>query len=232
MLEFNWFDHAFVLMIVIVVPIMSLKSEQMTAEMIKSLPPKKHLFYTNGLMLIIGALLVLTSWNISGRSWNELGFALISMNESVKIFCSILIVFYLSDLILGFFNIKYLESRLEDLHFIIPLNWQEFRSYIFLAVSAGICEEIIFRGFLITYFSHFLAEVPYGQYVAILIPALVFSVSHIYQGWWAVLKILILALLFGYIFIFSESLIAVIIIHIMIDIFSGIAGVLGHKNVS
>ena len=146
--------------------------------------------------------------------------------------CIGIFIFYFADLVVGFLNSKYIKSRLDDLHYIIPLNWNEFISYIFLAVSAGICEEVIFRGFLITYLSHYFSGMPYGQILAILIPALVFSVSHLYQGWWAVLKIMILAMLFGFIFVLSESLIAVIIIHILIDIFSGVAGVLSHKNAS
>lgn len=211
---------------------MSLRSQEVTIDIIQSLPPKNHLFYTNGLMLIIGALLVLTSWNFSDRPWYKLGIGLMTWNENVLFLCIGIFAFYFLDLIFGFLNTKYIESKLEDLHYIIPLNWREFRSYIFLAVSAGICEEIIFRGFLITYISHYFSDSSFGMLLAVLLPALVFSVSHLYQGWWAVLKIMILALLFGFIFILSESLIAVILIHILIDIFSGVAGVLGHKKTS
>ena len=68
-------------------------------------------------------------------------------------------------------------------------------------------------------------ELPYGTWVAIIIPALVFSLSHMYQGWLAVLKIFIISMLFGCIFSVSGSLIVVILIHVFIDIISGLVGV-------
>ncbi|MBL0101804.1 MAG: CPBP family intramembrane metalloprotease [Saprospiraceae bacterium] len=48
-----------------------------------------------------------------------------------------------------------------------------------------------------------------------------FSISHIYQGWAAVLKIIILSITLGFIFLYSGSLLYVILIHILIDLISG-----------
>ncbi len=230
MIEFNWFDHIFAIFILIVIPALSFRSERMSPDLIESLPPKKHLFYSNGLMLFIGALLVITSWNISERPWSALGIEWIQSNPIVWILSITILFFYFGDILYGNINKNYLKSRMDEMQYIIPVNWDEFKPYIFLAVSAGICEEIVFRGFLITYIFHYIGDMPYGQGIAMVIPALVFSLSHLYQGWWAVLKIFIIALLFGAIFIFSGSLILVILIHIFIDLVSGLAGVMSYKS--
>jgi membrane protease YdiL (CAAX protease family) len=230
MIEFNWFDHIFAIFILIVIPALSFRSERMSPDLIESLPPKKHLFYSNGLMLFIGALLVITSWNISERPWSALGIEWIQSNPIVWILSITILFFYFGDILYGYINKNYLKSRMDEMQYIIPVNWDEFKPYIFLAFSAGICEEIVFRGFLITYIFHYIGDMPYGQGIAMVIPALVFSLSHLYQGWWAVLKIFIIALLFGAIFIFSGSLILVILIHIFIDLVSGLAGVMSYKS--
>lgn len=229
-MEFNWFDHILALFLVIILPLMSIKSDKISQELIESLPPKKHLFYTNGLMLIIGALLVLTSWNVSERQWTELGISFPVLSGNVLILTAVLVFVYLLDIIYGWFNQKYQNERLQEMSYVIPANWKEYRHYIFLAFAAGISEEVIFRGFLITYLSHFLSIVQYSDFLSVLIPAVVFSLSHLYQGWWAVFKIMVIAILLGFIFLLSGSLLIVVIIHVLIDLISGMMGVMVEKT--
>ena len=107
----------------------------------------------------------------------------------------------------------------------MPLTWQEYGHYVFLAFAAGICEEIIFRGFLINYLQYYLSGYAYATLISIILPAIVFSLSHLYQGWWAVVKILAIAILLGWIFIVTKSLLIVIVLHIVIDLISGMVGI-------
>lgn len=227
-MEFNWLDHIFVLFLMVIFPALSMKSGKMSDETPVELPPKIHLFYTNGLMLIIGALLILTSWNLTGRSWSALGIQLPTYhiyNVYAVLGISLL---YLSNILYVILNKKYKTNKINELSGVIPLTWQEYRHYIFLAVAAGISEEIIFRGFLINYLQHYLSGYAYASILAIVLPALVFSLSHLYQGWWSVLKIFFVALMFGWIFVQSGSLLIVIIVHISIDLISGIVGIGGN----
>ncbi len=192
--------------------------------MVDALPPKKHLFYTNGLMLIIGGMIAVTLWNIADRPWAGLGIRWPIFSIDVLLLSVAIFMLYIADGVYSWISQKKTAEKLQDLSYIIPLNWKEYRHYIFLAFAAGISEEITFRGFLITYLTYFLSDVLYGNYVAIILPALVFSVSHLYQGWWAVIKIMVLAVFFGFIFMMSGSLLIVVILHILIDLISGLAG--------
>ncbi|MBK8348775.1 MAG: CPBP family intramembrane metalloprotease [Saprospiraceae bacterium] len=218
---FNWFDHLCALILLVIIPVMSLKNEQLDQDIVDSLPPKKHLFYTNGLMLIIGALLVMTSWNISDRPWHDLGFAWPVKDIYISYLILIACFFYLGDIVYGLSDKKKYAKKIREISFIIPLNIAEFKHYIFLALAAGLCEEIIFRGFLITYLKHVFSGIQYSDFWAVIIPAISFSISHIYQGWAAVLKIIILSITLGFIFLYSGSLLYVILIHILIDLISG-----------
>ncbi|HMP31688.1 MAG TPA: CPBP family intramembrane metalloprotease, partial [Saprospiraceae bacterium] len=62
---------------------------------------------------------------------------------------------------------------------------------------------------------------PTNIFFAILIPSLIFALSHMYQGWLNVLKIFTISLLFGNIYVYSESLLIVIVLHILVDLVSG-----------
>ncbi len=176
-------------------------------------------------MLIIGALLVLTFWNINERPWEKIGFTWPTIDRNLVLMVLILVVFYLSDVIYSWINKKYRNDKLEELAYLMPLNWREYGHFTFLAVAAGVSEEIIFRAFLMAYLEHYLSGFAYSGLLVILFPAVVFSVSHLYQGWWAVLKIFAIAFLFGLIYIYSGSLYVVIIIHILIDLISGLLGI-------
>jgi membrane protease YdiL (CAAX protease family) len=55
-----------------------------------------------------------------------------------------------------------------------------------------------------------------------LIPAFFFAIAHFYQGSRAVLKIFILAAVFGYVFIYSGSLLVVMILHFLVDAIGGL----------
>lgn len=233
MLEFNWFDHAVALFVLVFVPLMSLKSRpnSLEADDIQvALPPKIHLFYSNAFLLIIGCLLVLTSWNLSDKPWDVLGFQFPYINDHVIYLSVILLVLYMGETLYGIFKRDYLENKVEELSYIIPVNIYEYRHYIFLAVAAGICEEIVFRGFLIRYLEVLLAPIPYSAVLAILLPGIAFSISHIYQGWWSVVKIFVIAVLFGCIFHLSGSLLWIVIIHILVDLISGSMGLLTSKT--
>jgi membrane protease YdiL (CAAX protease family) len=191
---------------------------------------KRDLFISNGLMLIISSLLIITDWNVTNRSWTSLGFDYIVWDNTVAWLCGLIFIMYFIDLIYSILTSKFSKSNLGNLKHYMPLNRQEFIPFIFLAFAAGICEEIIFRGFLITYLRHYFENFPNGLHLSVMVPAMVFSVSHFYQGWLSVLKIFGMAILFGYIFVYSQSLILVICIHILIDLISGYAGVIFYKD--
>jgi len=229
-LEINWFDHLFVVLVGIVIPAMSLVSGSMSNDESYHLPPKKHLYFTNGLVLIIGALLVLSSWNMGNKPWQVLGFVLPVINPTVIWSTIILIILYLLDSYLSLRSVKQNQKDFQYMSQIVPLNWKEYLPYMFLAFAAGICEEIIYRGFLIPYISHYLPVFDLSYVVAIIIPGLIFAVSHFYQGTWSVVKIFLISILFGLIFFHSGSLLIVVIIHILIDLMSGVMGVLVFKN--
>ncbi len=65
-----------------------------------------------------------------------------------------------------------------DTRYLIPHGAVQLVLWVCFAVTAGVCEETIFRGYLQVQFSVFTRFVPAG----IVISAMIFGVCHIYQG--------------------------------------------------
>jgi membrane protease YdiL (CAAX protease family) len=64
------------------------------------------------------------------------------------------------------------------IQFLLPHGRREMALWLALSISAGICEEAIFRGYLQRQFSAFTQNIPAG----ILLSAALFGAAHGYQG--------------------------------------------------
>ena len=104
----------------------------------------------------------------------------------------------------------------------LPTKKSELPEYLLLCFSAGVFEEIVYRGYLVTYCWYLFTGFQYQELLSILLPAFFFSIAHFYQGTKAVIKIFVLAIVFGYVFLYSGSLLVVMILHFAVDAVGGI----------
>lgn len=186
---------------------------------------KKQIYISNSLSLFIMALVVIAVWLLFKRPLAELGFKQIKTLNSWWWLTIIFILLYVGDTWIAVHSKENLEKTFIDRETktpFMPTKRKELPLYFLMCFSAGVFEEIIFRGFLVTYMMYLLADIVSGEMWAVFLPALVFSVAHYYQGSKAVLKILILSVLFGYIFILSDSLLVVMLLHFLVDAIGGL----------
>jgi membrane protease YdiL (CAAX protease family) len=110
------------------------------------------------------------------------------------------------------------RDKLGKLILLIPHTPGERRAFDAVSVTAGICEELVFRGYLIAYLMAVLAA-PF--WVAALLSSVVFGLVHAYQGLPGIPRTAavggLLALLYG----LTGSLWAPMVVHAVIDITSG-----------
>jgi membrane protease YdiL (CAAX protease family) len=90
---------------------------------------------------------------------------------------------------------------------------------VLLAVCAGFCEEIIFRGYLQRQFTAWTGNV----WAGVVLQAIVFGAGHIYQGYKGVIVISVYGAMFGVLAALRKSLRPGIMQHCAQDSFSGIA---------
>ena len=83
-----------------------------------------------------------------------------------------------------------------------------------LCVTAAICEEITFRGYLMTRLKHMIGK---GWALPVLLSAFSFATGHLYQGWGGFLLIFVYGLMFGGLYIFTGSLWPGILAHFIQD---------------
>ena len=101
---------------------------------------------------------------------------------------------------------------------LLPRGAVEVGAWVALAVSAGICEEAVFRGYL----QRQLEALAGGGAVALVGQAIVFGIAHGYQGLRNVITIAILGLGYGLLARWRRSLRPGMVLHAWMDVFGGI----------
>jgi membrane protease YdiL (CAAX protease family) len=100
----------------------------------------------------------------------------------------------------------------------LPRRGVEILLWVAVSVSAGICEEVAFRGYFQRQFEAFTGS----KWISLFLQAVLFGISHGYQGVQACVKIAIFGALFGLLALWRGSLRPGIIAHAGSDILSGI----------
>ena len=98
----------------------------------------------------------------------------------------------------------------------LPDSRNEFLLFILLSVSAGICEELIYRWYLYNFI-----ELQTNWMIAVIVSSFIFGIAHIYLGWRHVFKTSLIGVLLCGTYLFFESITVAIIIHILINVYSG-----------
>ncbi|MCH7573216.1 MAG: CPBP family intramembrane metalloprotease [Planctomycetes bacterium] len=112
----------------------------------------------------------------------------------------------------------------------MPRNSGEMRHFTAISVTAGICEEIVYRGYLIWYATQFTGAGTGGLLMAVALTSLVFGLGHIYQGVSGAIQIFAAGLFFGCIYVLSGSLWVPMAAHAIIDIVAGLYTVHLHRD--
>jgi len=103
------------------------------------------------------------------------------------------------------------QSR--SIELMAPRSRTERIVFIFAALSAGVCEEIIYRGFMIRFFEQWS-----GLTAAVVLAAVAFALAHVYQGLQGALLTFFLALLFTFLFFLGGSLWLPMLFHAVGDL--------------
>jgi len=230
-------DHILVLIYGLVIPFISGVKSLENFDNIQFTESLRRRFYlSNSLFLCLASLPILVSWGLHDRPFDAMGFRLsLDVDNRPLTFgmITLLAVLYTADLIISIRKWEKRDSSLDTLDEttpFLPKSLRELPAYIVMCISAGVFEEIIYRGFMVTYF---LPEYNFSDglpILAVTAPAFLFSLAHYYQGWQAVLKIFLLSMLLGIIFLSSGSIWVVMIIHFLIDLIGGLVAMKLLKN--
>lgn len=214
------FDHILFALLAFVLPLFAVwVVKPQTAHIPQTTREKVRIYWANSAVLWVGAIIVIALWLIMGRGFDILGFTLPGKTNFPEWF--LLVMFFILLYMFDAFA-SWNEGEDSPAEALLPKNRKElFHFSTVVSASAAICEEIVFRGFLITYVLSICGEGPKCALIAILGTSIIFGIVHAYQGWSALLKIAFLSVLFATIFYLSESLLIVIVLHFLVDFFGG-----------
>jgi uncharacterized protein len=226
----SWADHILAILFGLIIPFVSgYRSTKGLNNAVFDSDTKKKLYRVNSLSLALLALVIVIVWFIYSRPWEALGFSQgFGLNNAVIWLVIAFVLLYTADTVYAFSNPSNKKGLLERWQVntpFLPTKTHELPWYFVMCTSAGVGEEIIFRGFLITYCLHLFAGFENPGWWAVMLPAMVFSISHYYQGKRAVIKIFVLSVLFGFIFLKSGSLWIAMILHFLVDALGGILSI-------
>lgn len=115
---------------------------------------------------------------------------------------------------------KYFQAyRASFICFLLPVSRRERIWWVLLSVTAGICEELLYRGFMLQYLRGHLASGPALHLtLAWLLSSLAFGIGHVYQGVRGVMETTAAGLIFGLLAILNGNLLLPIVLHSVIDL--------------
>ncbi len=167
---------------------------------------------------VVGAIFLLF-W-LKGISFEKLGF--VTTHADIKGFLLFVagILTSVILLILVYLAVPYGRKKLieqfEAIEILLPVGVKERLLFAAVAVTAGFCEEVIFRGFMFYY----LDQLGWGlSTLAIaIITSILFGLVHGYQGWKGIIFTGLIGFAMAKLYISHGSIWVPIILHIIIDL--------------
>jgi len=105
---------------------------------------------------------------------------------------------------------------------LMPAFGVEMAAFACVCLTAGICEELLYRGWLV----NILRVATGSTWVAVVAGAIVFGIGHAYQGIKGILRTAFVGLQLAVLFVALGSLIPGQVLHVGVDLLAGVAGAL------
>src|SRR5258708_16998924 len=122
---------------------------------------------------------------IFGQRWRSLGQATADLGVGIALwFVALVVVSMVS---------SHGGPPDQSIGFLLPHTAFEMALWVLLSMIAGVCEEALFRGYLLRQFAALTNSAPVG----ILVSSAAFGAVHAYQGWSRAVVIALSAILFG-----------------------------------
>jgi uncharacterized protein len=213
-----WHTIIFILVTFALAAVQAHQQPQMATLNLKSKTPVYALMITFELILLgyvwIGVRSAGKSVrDIVGGKWNRFEDFLIDAGVAAGFWCVVWGVLIVMGLLLGKNN-----TGIAAVKALMPRTAAEMLVWVCLSVTAGFCEEFIFRGYLQR---QFLALTGKDE-LAVALQAIVFGSAHIYQGWKGALTITVYGALFGALAAWRKSLRPGMMQHAAQDTFTGL----------
>ena len=221
----NWADHILAFIFCVLLPLQAIRQTTKPNEIaVYDSQQKRTFYFSTCISLFIMAAIILAVWQLSKRPLAEIGLTVAIDIQSAKWTVIVFVILYSIDFVYSLTpkNIAAAIPEWKKRTPFMPTNKKELPAYIVLCLCAGVFEEIIYRGYLITYFRYIFDVFKYQETLSVILSALVCSISHFYHSKKDIIKAFILSILFGFIAVQSGSLLIVMFLHFLNNLIGGL----------
>ena len=164
---------------------------------------------------------LLAWWLLSGNSLESIGLIPVAVGRQwisigVGVLAILAQVIYLASVSRNADKLTKLKEQMGELSNLAPQSDTEYRLFDMVSITAGVCEEILYRGLLLATMMSLV-----GTWPAIAITSLIFGLGHAYQGISGVVKTGLVGLILAWLTVSTGSLFIAIVLHAVIDATGG-----------
>ncbi len=204
------------LIVSVMMPLLAIKSSKTLVHMLKTRPEIKSSFYIQGIVIqwLLTTAVLLGMW-FKADSWSQIGFT----GDRWWLWLALIAAMVLISLVFNHSAQLSVsgQSRIHKLYghvaHYLPTNKAQYRWGVVLSITAGVCEEIVYRGFVFWRLSFSMGMVP-----AVLLTNLVFAFSHYSTGLKNAVLSFVLGVVFSILYLYTGDLWLSIICHVAIDL--------------
>ncbi len=221
------FDTLFTLIILfllaVVLPLQGVRDYRLLLRRISENDADARVKSYKGILMFHWPLTIglLAWWLLSGNSLDSIGLVPVAVGWQwvtigVGAFAILAQVVYVEMASRNADKLAEIKEQLGELTNLVPQTRTENRLFDMASITAGVCEEILYRGLLLATLVSLV-----GTWPAVAISSVIFGLGHAYQGISGIVKTGLVGLVLALFTVFSGSLFIAIVLHAVVDLTSG-----------
>jgi membrane protease YdiL (CAAX protease family) len=111
-----------------------------------------------------------------------------------------------------------MQRSLQTSSILLPTTATERKWFAISAITAGICEELLYRGFLMSYIPTIFPMFARQFVIISIISGLVYGLSRAYLGFRGITQTALTGFSFAIVYFLSGSLIPAMVVHVLVEL--------------
>lgn len=214
---------AVILTLAVVLPLMGVRDFRRLVRWINEGRPGARLHMYNSVIAMQWTLTFIFTglWLVKGRTLSDMGLLPVAagwqwLAIGIGLAAALFMVLQMVYLLRHPDKLSKLTVKMGEVASLAPQTDVEVRRFNVASITAGVCEEILYRGILFAILAAAL-----GDWPAVVLSSLIFGLGHAYQGLVGIGKTTLVGLLLALLMAFTGSLFVPILLHAVIDLTSG-----------
>ncbi len=219
-----WFDHLFFLILVVLFPLRAARSGigRLRRAQPAEVPRVRVAVYREAILIQWSLAAVLAAlWILTGRAWSAVGVTLhanigLAVMAGLTAAAIVFTIYQRRRALASDDALLEVRERMAHLAVMLPHQPRELGLFYRLSATAGVCEELLYRGYLIWYLAHWMPLI-----AAAAAASAIFGFGHAYQGRRGIVTTGLFGAALATVYLISGSLWLPMLLHLLVDVHSG-----------